>query len=143
MSIPTRFPRPDGMTMLDLSPRLRENAHLLSLLSHYARLGADDRAVWQDRVTELDGVGPEGMSRLHGELLAFGGIEQNTGNAVLRPDGTVGNCYRVTATGLREYRRLNGIEDEVEQPEEIEKPPPRVPRKKKASSEQPAATSAE
>src|SRR4051812_21198343 len=102
------------MTMLDLSARLRENTHLLSLLSHYARLGADDRTVWQDRLMGMDGVGPEQMTRLHGELMVFDGIEQNTGNAVLRPDGTLSNCYRVTASGLREFRRLNGIEAEVE-----------------------------
>jgi hypothetical protein len=91
----------------------------------------------------MDGVGPEQMTRLHGELMVFDGIEQNTGNAVLRPDGTLSNCYRVTASGLREFRRLNGIEAEVEQPEATEKPLPRIPRKKKGSSEQPAVTSAE
>lgn len=45
--------------MFDLSVRLRENAHLLSLLSHYARLGSEDRTVWRDRLMRADGVDPE------------------------------------------------------------------------------------
>ncbi len=82
--------------MFDLSVRLRENAHLLSLLSHYARLGSDDRTAWRDRLMRLDGVEPAQLTALHGELIAFDGIEQNTGHAVLLPDGTLSACYRIT-----------------------------------------------
>ena len=71
--------------MFDLSVRLRENAHLQSLLSHYARLGSEDRTVWRDRLMRMDGVGTEQLTTLHGELIAFDGIEQNTGHAVLSP----------------------------------------------------------
>jgi|GEM_PF-6395988 len=45
--------------MFDLSVRLRANAHLLSLLSHYARLGSEDRTAWRDRLMRMDGVGTE------------------------------------------------------------------------------------
>jgi hypothetical protein len=128
--------------MFDLSARLRENAHLLSLLSHYARLGAEDRTAWRDRLMRLDGVGADQLTALHGELIAFDGIEQNTGHAVLLPDGTLSACYRVTQNGLREFRRLHGIEAAAEQPEPTEKPQPRFPRKKKehAASEAIAAS---
>jgi len=116
--------------MFDVSVRLRENAHLLSLLSHYARLGSEDRTVWRDRLMRTDGVGPEQLTALHGELIAFDGIEQNTGHAVLLPDGTLSACYRITQSGLREFRRLNGMAAE-EPTEATEKPQPRFPRKKK------------
>ena len=116
--------------MFDLSVRLRENAHLLSLLSHYARLGSEDRTAWRDRVMRMDGLGPEQLTALHGELIAFDGVEQNTGHAVLLPDGTLSACYRVTQAGLREFRRLHGVEADDEQPE-TEKSLPRPPRRKK------------
>jgi len=117
--------------MFDFSVRLRENARLLSLLSHYAGLGSEDRTVWRDRVMRMGGVGPEQLTALHGELIAFDGIEQNTGHAVLLPDGTLSACYRITQSGLREFRRLNGTAAAEEPTEATEKPQPRFPRKKK------------
>ena len=124
--------------MLDFSVRLRSNPHLLSLLSHYARHGAEDRTVWVDRVMRLDGVDSKELTTLHGELIALDGIEQNTGHAVLLPDGTLSACYRVTQQGLREFRRLHGVEAADEQREPTEKPPQRFPRTKK----EPAASDA-
>jgi hypothetical protein len=85
--------------MFDLSVRLRENAHLLSLLSHYARLGSEDREAWRDRVMTLDGVGTEQLTALHVELIALDAVEQNTGHAVLLPDGTLSACYRSPRPG--------------------------------------------
>ena len=117
--------------MFDLTARLRENPHLLTLLSHYAALGSEDRMAWRDRVMNLDGLGPEQLTALHGELIAFDGIEQNTGHAGLLPDGTLSACYRVTLTGLKEFRRFHGGEVPEEQLDVIEKPQPRFPRKKK------------
>ncbi len=117
--------------MFDLSVRLRENAHLLSLLSHYARLGSEDRTAWQDRLMRMDGVGTEQLTTLHGELIGADGIEQNTGHAVLLPDGTLSACYRATQQGLREFCRLHGVEAADEQLEPVEKPPQRFTRKKK------------
>jgi hypothetical protein len=41
--------------------------------------------------------------RLHGELLAYGWLEQNTG-VVSASSGAPPACYRVTAVGLRALR---------------------------------------
>jgi len=118
--------------MSDLSVRLRDNPHLLSLLSQYARLGSEDRTAWRDRVMRMDGVAPEHLTALHGELIAFDGIEQNTGHAVLGPDGALSACYRITQNGLREFRRLHGVEVADEPPAEpTDRPQSRFPRKKK------------
>jgi hypothetical protein len=116
--------------MFDLSARLRANVHLLTLLSHYSRLGSGDRAAWRDRVMRMDGVAADQLTALHGELIAFDGIEQNTGHAALLPDGTVSGCYRVTPAGLREFRRLHGVEAADDEPGVVEKPP-RHPRRKR------------
>lgn len=117
--------------MFDFSVRLRENAHLLSLLSHSARPGAEDRTAWRDRLVQMDGVAPEQLTALHGERIALDGIEQNTGDARWSPDGALAACYRVTPHGLREFRRLHGIEAVEEHAEPAENAPPRFPRKKK------------
>ncbi|HEY1188180.1 MAG TPA: hypothetical protein VGE74_11010 [Gemmata sp.] len=127
--------------MFDFSVRLRENAQLMALLSHYAQAGAEDRAAWRDRLMRLDGVGPEQLTAQHGELIAFDGIEQNTGHAVLRPDGTLAACYRVTPNGLREFRRLHGIAVVEEQSEAPEKQG--FPRKRKDKTESHAGATAE
>lgn len=121
--------------MFDFSTRLRENAHLLALLSHYAQLGAEDRAAWQDRLMQVDGLGPKDLTALHGELIAFDWIEQNTGHVGFGPDGALSACYRVTRQGLREYRRIHGIEAAEEPPEPAEDARPKVPRRKKEKPE--------
>jgi hypothetical protein len=114
--------RPQGeVTMLDESQRLRETPHLLSLLSHYAQMGSEDRATWRDRLMQMEGVEPKQLSALHGELIAFDWIEQNTGQAL-------SVCYWITPNGLREHRRFQGVEIvESEAPEK----PARFARKKK------------
>jgi hypothetical protein len=90
--------------MLDDLDRLRETPDLQRLLVHYAEAGGEDRDVWQDRLMGLGGVEARELTRLHGLLLAFGWVEQNTGQtAGVRP-GAVPGCYRVTAAGLRALR---------------------------------------
>ena len=121
--------------MFDPPTRPHENPHLVSLLSHYARLGAEDRSAWQDRLMQMDGVDREQLTTLHGELIASDWIEQNTGRAVLRPDGTLAACYRVTPQGLREFRRIHGVEAAEEHPEASDKSPQRVPRRKREKQE--------
>jgi hypothetical protein len=87
--------------MFDELDRLSEDADLLSLLAHYAEAGAADREAWQDRVMQREGVSPRDLARLHGELIAYGWVEQNTGvTAVLKP-GVAAACYRATSAGLR------------------------------------------
>jgi hypothetical protein len=91
---------------------------------------------------QIDGVAPKQLSVLHGQLIAFDWIEQNTGQAIARPEGTVSSCYRITVTGLREYRRIHGGDIVEERLEEQEKPRPRLARKKKPKCETPDALAA-
>ena len=65
--------------MFDEMDRLRGLKELQQLLMHYRDLGVADRTLWQDRVCQKDGLEPRELVRLHGELIAFGWIEQNTG----------------------------------------------------------------
>jgi hypothetical protein len=111
--------------MFDDALRLRENPHLLALLSHYAQQGTEDRTTWRARLMQMDGVERSQLSTLHGELIAFDWIEQNTGQ-------TLAACYRITLNGLREYRRIHGVEVVEEQLAAPEKSQPKFPRKKKS-----------
>ena len=70
------------------------------------------------------------LSILHGELIAFDWIEQNTGQ-------TLSSCYRITPNGLREYGRLQGVEVNEKSPEAQEQKVPKFPRKKKQKVETP------
>ena len=42
------------------------------------------REVWQDRLMEMEGAAAKELTQLHGELIAFAWIEQNTGNTAVR-----------------------------------------------------------
>jgi len=53
----------------------------------------------------LDEVTGKELSRLHGELIAQGWIEQNTGVTVVLKPGVVSACYRVTTAGQRALKR--------------------------------------
>jgi hypothetical protein len=119
--------------MFDDSLRLQDNPQLLALLTHYAKMGAEDRATWRHRLMEMEGVEPKQLSVLHGELIAFEWIEQNTGQPLSA-------CYRITLSGLREYQRIHGGEIAVECLETPEKSQPRYPRKKRQKTESPEAT---
>ena len=114
--------------MLDDSLRLRENPHLLALLSHYAQQGTADRAMWRNRLMEMEGVEPKQLTMLHGELIAFDWIEQNSGQ-------TLSACYRITVNGLREFGRVQGVEINEKSPEAQERKVPRLPRKKRVKAE--------
>jgi len=92
--------------MLDDSEELDGTAPLLRLLRHYAELVGEDREAWQDRLMNLDDLGPRELSRLHGELIARGWIEQNTGATPVVKPGIAAACYRVTSVGLRTSRKV-------------------------------------
>ena len=93
--------------MTDEMARLREADELRGLLSHYAAAGAADRQAWQDRLAVLPGLDARHLVRLHGELLAYGWIEQNTGAAPSAPRaGTAPAAYRVTTAGVRALKQL-------------------------------------
>src|SRR5689334_2008722 len=97
MSIPIRIFR----TMFDEMDRLRAVKELSDLLAQYADLAAPDRQAWQDRIQELDGVEARDLIKLHGELLAFGWLEQNTGATPVLKRGFAPACYRITTAGVR------------------------------------------
>ena len=127
--------------MIDFSVQLKGNTHLQALLSHYAQLGSEDRTVWQDRLMKMEGIDTQQLTLLHGELIAYDCIEQNTGHAKMSQDGTLTACYRITQEGLREYRRIHGIVVIEERSETTEQSQPRNPRKKKKKESHIAATS--
>lgn len=91
--------------MLEELQRLRESIVLQQLLEHYASLGTADRAVWQQRRMELQGVGAPEITALHGELLAFSWIEMNFGFLTGNEAGGLSACYRITLDGLRAWKR--------------------------------------
>ncbi len=67
--------------MFDEMDRLRDEKDLFALLSHYAAApGRRIRRSRRDRLLQMDGVEDGGRAmRLHGELLACGWLEPNTG----------------------------------------------------------------
>jgi hypothetical protein len=96
--------------MFDEMERLRNVQGLFDLLNHYTELGHADRQIWQDRVSRLEGIEPRELSRLHGELLAYGWIEQNTGATPILRNGAAPSCYRVTAPGVRALKQVQAGE---------------------------------
>jgi hypothetical protein len=97
--------------MFNEMDRLEESPALFELLTHYAGLAAPDRQAWQDRR-----MGEAGRVRettgLHGELIAYGWLEQNTGATPALRAGEVPSCYRVTPAGLRALKQLRAAERE-------------------------------
>jgi hypothetical protein len=92
--------------MFDELERLGSEKELCALLRHYQQAGQADREAWQDRLAEMESVDPRQLVKLHGELLAYGWLEQNTGlTPVLRP-GAAASCYRITAAGVRALKQV-------------------------------------
>ena len=50
---------------------------------------------------QMEGVEAKELSALHGSLMAFDWIEQNTGQALMLANGTLSACYRITLSGLQ------------------------------------------
>lgn len=101
--------------MVDEAERLRADAGLLNLLNHYAT--AADREAWQDRLMALAGATSKDLVRRHGDLLAQGWIEQNTGAVPILRAGAAPQCYRITFAGLRALKRTSidrMVEEEAE-----------------------------
>lgn len=121
--------------MFDDLDRLRSNSHLQVLLTHYGRLGEERRDIWQDRLMQIDGVEPSGMAKLHGELIAFGWIEQNTGQVPEIKAGAVPGCYRVTLNGQRAIQQIQAPVTGEEADEVATLPmPPTLSRRKRLPS---------
>jgi hypothetical protein len=90
--------------MFDELERLCNAPELQLLLGRYAE-GAADREAWQDRLMHIEGVDARGLVKLHGELLAYGWVEQNTGNTPVLRSGEAPCSYRITPAGLRALRQ--------------------------------------
>jgi hypothetical protein len=96
--------------MFDEMDRLRQVKELFALLACYQERAAGDRQAWQDRVSDWQGVESRDLVRLHGELLAYGWLEQNTGAADVARKAAAPACYRITTAGTRALRQAR---DEV------------------------------
>ena len=94
--------------------RLRHDANLARLLTHYTQVGAANRDAWQDRLMEMEGVAAAALVQLHGELLAHAWIELNPTTVPITTPGTVPQCYRVTPSGLKALRRSQAGEVDSE-----------------------------
>lgn len=81
--------------------RLRDSAPLQLLLGHYAEPGAAAPGEWQDRAVDLPGVEPRLLSRLHGQLLAHGWVEQDTYQPTSPEAQPHRTRYRITEAGLQ------------------------------------------
>jgi hypothetical protein len=92
--------------MFDELDRLRDVKELFALLLHYQQMGEADRQAWQDRLAELEGVEARQLVKLHGELLAYGWLEQNTGLTPVLRVGAAASCYRITPAGLRALKQV-------------------------------------
>ena len=90
--------------MLDDLERMRSRPPLLELFCHYAKLGEPNREAWQPRRMEMEQVSASELSKLHGELIAFDMIEQNTFQ--------VPCCYRVTPAGQRRFLLIENQREE-------------------------------
>lgn len=93
--------------MIDEFARLKKEHGLFQLLGSYVPADAADREAWLDRCMELDGIDGTSLSRLHGELLAFGWVEQNTGFVIAGQPGVCPQSYRATAAGRRAFQRAS------------------------------------
>jgi hypothetical protein len=103
--------------VFDEPDALKKDSPLYLLLKSYAEPALVDREAWQDRVMELNGLTGRDLSRLHGELIALGWVEQNTGmTPAVKANSAIG-CYRATTLGLRVFRRTDREEgrDEAEE----------------------------
>ncbi len=90
--------------------RLRDGAELQTLLVYYVTLAGPDRQVWQDRRMEMDGCEAKQLTRLHGELMAYGWLEQNTGVVSAARRGEAPGCYRVTRAGIKALEQVRSGE---------------------------------
>jgi hypothetical protein len=92
--------------MLDEIERLLECEELQQLLIYYRDLGQENRESWHDRLTEHCGIHGRELTRLFGELLAHGWLEQNTGDTPILELGRFACCYRIAGAGLKALKEV-------------------------------------
>jgi hypothetical protein len=99
--------------MFDEVERLLQSAELFELLTHYGDLGKEDREIWHDRLTEFQGARGRDLTRLYGELLAHGWLEQNTGDTPILELGRFASCYRIGSAGLKALKEVRHRQAEM------------------------------
>lgn len=99
--------------MFDELERLRVSSELLALLEYYVLGGDADRTVWVDRISDIHGVDGRALTRLHGELIAYGWLEINLDPAGPRKPDTVVGCYRATKEGAKAHRETQLMKGSV------------------------------
>ncbi|MFZ9792714.1 MAG: hypothetical protein ACO3GX_09980 [Gemmataceae bacterium] len=78
-----------------------------SLLMRYYRPSSEERSAWQARVMELEGATSNEITKMHGELIAQGWIEQNLETILGRDGGSfLQSSYRITPSGVRTTKGL-------------------------------------
>lgn len=90
--------------MLDSLERLRTDPQLLHLFSLYADLCESNPEMWHPRLTQLEDDERADLVKLHGELIAFDLIEQNTGQMPCR--------YRLTRAGIKTFREIENLTED-------------------------------
>jgi hypothetical protein len=88
--------------MFNEMDRLRDSVELYTLLSHYAERNGSD---WQDRRMQQGDCTARQLASLHGELIAYGWVEQNTGMIPILRKDQVPACYRITSAGRRALKQ--------------------------------------
>ena len=81
----------------------------------------------------LEGVEARDLVKLHGLLIAFGWLEQNTGNVPVVRAGAVPCCYRVTTAEVRTAKLVRGgVQEDAEVQAAAEEEPGPKRRKPRA-----------
>ncbi len=93
---------------------LRDDAELLQLLQHYVGNTTEDREAWLDRCMAINGVEAKQLTQMHGLLIAFGWIEQNSDQAASVQPETCSQCYRTTAAGRRALKQFRLADDDAD-----------------------------
>jgi hypothetical protein len=104
--------------LLDELQRLHQSAGLLDLLKHYAGQNLVAPDAWLDRLMQIEGADDRDLVRWHGELIAFGWIEQNTGVTPACRQGVIASCYRITSAGRRALRDIQAPADAMALPQD-------------------------
>ena len=97
--------------MLENLDRLRNNPQLLQLFNYCARPGKANLEAWHARSAHLQCDGKIDLVKLHGELIAFDFIEQNTGQLPCR--------YRLNRGGLKAIREIESSSDDEPRTAEV------------------------
>ena len=82
----------------------RQTPRLVELLAHYAALRTPDRSIWQKRLSEMEGIDPKELSRIHEELIAFDWIEQNPSRASASPGIVLAGIYLGPVQVIQHFR---------------------------------------